>query len=262
MVVAPPAGRPGPGLRLVARVRSDLTVAQAQLRVDAIASRLDQEKPAKAGWALGLGPLVARHVNAPVRTALYVLAGAVSLVLLIACANLANLLLVQGANRQREVAVRAALGASRGRLIRQLLTETLLLAVLGATAGTLLAHWAIGLLERFTPSDMTFLTVNPIALDARVVMFAGGLAMATVLLFGTLPAVRGSRSGPARGAQERHAKRHGDARSGASAPRVRRRAAGRVGDVARRGRPPDADVHASECRQPRLRRTGRSPLPA
>jgi putative ABC transport system permease protein len=196
LVVQTTPGRPGRGLSVLARVRRDLTVAQAQTRVDAIASRLDQEKPAKAGWALGLGPLIARHVNAPVRTALYVLAGAVSLVLLIACANLANLLLVQGATREREVAVRAALGASRGRLVRQFLTETLLLGAAGAAAGVLMARWAIGLLEAYTPSAMTFLTVNAIALDGRVVFFAVGLAVATVLLFGTLPALKGSRAVP------------------------------------------------------------------
>jgi putative ABC transport system permease protein len=198
LVVQSTPAKPGRGLSVVARVHRALTADEAQRRVDVAAAQLDLDRPGKPGWTLGLGPLVARHLNAPVRTALYVLAGAVSLVLLIACANLANLLLVQGSSRERDVAVRAALGASRARLLAQLLTETLLLAAGGAAAGLLLARWAIGLLEAYTPSAMTFLTVNAIALDGRIALFATLLTMATVALFGALPALKGSRTPPLR----------------------------------------------------------------
>ncbi|HSC25876.1 MAG TPA: ABC transporter permease [Vicinamibacterales bacterium] len=190
-----PSGKAAGRFNVTARVRGDLSVAQAQLRLDAVAPGLEQTAAA-AGWRVKLDVPIARHLNPPVRRALYVLAGAVSLVLLIACANLANLLLVQGAARGREIAVRTALGATRGRLMRQLLTETVALSVLGGALGLLAAQWAIELLAAFTPREMTFLNVDTIRLDARVIAFAVGITGMTALTFGLLPAFRSARALP------------------------------------------------------------------
>jgi putative ABC transport system permease protein len=117
----------------------------------------------------------------------------VLLVLLIACANIANLRLVEGAGRAREIAVRTALGATRGRLVRELLTESLLLSALGGAGGLLLAQWTIALLQAYAPSDLTFLRGHEIALDTRVLLFAAVLTVATSVLFGLFPALRTSR---------------------------------------------------------------------
>jgi putative ABC transport system permease protein len=185
-----------PRISLIGRVRDGLTMKEAQARMDVVSSALVADKRHPAGWKTMLGQLTAGHLNPPVRRALYVLSGAVVLVLLIACANVANLLLLQGGVRRREVAVRAALGASRARLLRQLLTETLLLAIVGGLAGLLLAEWAIDLLSAYTPKAMTFLSINDIALNGRVLAFAGALTMCTAALFGLLPAFRSAGDGP------------------------------------------------------------------
>jgi putative ABC transport system permease protein len=123
-----------------------------------------------------------------VRPALVALFGAVGMVLLIVCANLANLLLVRGGARQSEIAVRASLGASRGRLLRQLLTESLVLGVGGALGGLLLAYWGVGALKAFAPPG--FPRLDDIALDATALSFAAGLALATTVLFGFGPALQ------------------------------------------------------------------------
>ena len=127
------------------------------------------------------------------------LVGAVAAALLIACANLANLQLARAASRQKEIAVRQALGATRSRLVRQLLTESLALAVLGGGAGVLLAHWSLPLLLRMPlPGDASLSPFSP-ALDARALVFATLLSVATGLVFGILPALQASRrsAGPA-----------------------------------------------------------------
>jgi putative ABC transport system permease protein len=128
---------------------------------------------------------------ADVRPALYVLVGAVALVLLIAAANLANLMLVRGAARRRELAVRAAIGAGRGRLLRQLLTESLVLSLAGGALGVALAWWLVRLLPAIAPGDVPRL--DEVALDLRVLGFACLLSIATGLVFGLLPAWRGAR---------------------------------------------------------------------
>jgi putative ABC transport system permease protein len=194
LTTTPP--RPGtrsPRYETIVVLKPGLSLEQAQDRMDGVVAGLVKERPNPGGWEARLRPFQERRLNKPVERALYVLFAAVGVVLLIACANLANLLLVQGAGREREVAVRAALGAGRGRLIRQLMSETVVLAMAGGVAGVCLALWGVDLLARLAPRDMTFLSVNEIAVDARVLLFAFGLTLLTALLFGTLPALRGSR---------------------------------------------------------------------
>jgi putative ABC transport system permease protein len=183
-------------LNVTARVRADLSIEEARSRAAALTPTLIETKAIPARTQVALAPPIARHLNAPVRRALYVLAAAVSLVLLIACANLASLLLVQGAGRGREIGVRLALGASRGRLVRQFLTETLLVSTVGGLTGLLLAHWAIDALAAAAPRDLTFLTTNEITLDLRVLAFAVLVTVVTSMAAGVLPALRGSRQHP------------------------------------------------------------------
>jgi putative ABC transport system permease protein len=127
------------------------------------------------------------------RTGLLVVFGAVGLVLLVACANVAGLLLAQGAARQRDVAVSAALGAGRGRLVRQFLMESLLIGLTAGAAGCLLAWLLVDGLTAVIPANMTVLKARPIVVDGRVLAFAAGLSLATVIVFGLLPAVSASR---------------------------------------------------------------------
>ena len=192
-VDAPKPGTRSPRYDVVAVLEPGLTLEQAQSRMDMIAAALAKERPLPGGWNARLRPFQETRVNRPVQRALYILFAAVGVVLLIACANLANLLLVQGAGREREVAVRAALGAGRGRLVRQFLTETLVLAIAGGLAGICLALWGVDLLARLAPESMTFLSLNDIIVDRRALVFAFGLTLVTALLFGVVPAVRGSR---------------------------------------------------------------------
>ena len=191
-----PAATTAGSLNLTARLRPDATREQTQVQLDSMTSALAEAGAIPANRRAVLNLPIARHINPGIRRGLAVLAGAVMLVLLIACANLANLLLVQGTAREREIAVRTALGASRGRTIRQLLTETALLAIAGGALGILIAQWAIDLLAAFTPPDMTFLETSAIRLDARVVLFAIALTAITGAAFGLLPALRGSRTAP------------------------------------------------------------------
>jgi predicted permease len=135
------------------------------------------------------------YVRVQYRQALFVLMGVVGVVLLIACANVANLLLARAALRQREIAIRIALGAERGRLIRQLLTESLLLSFAGAAFGALFANWGCRVLVGFLPSFGTRAFLD-LAVDSRVLFFTIGVAMLTGLLFGIAPALRGTRVDP------------------------------------------------------------------
>jgi putative ABC transport system permease protein len=184
----------------VGRLKPGVTVAQAKAELETLQQGLDQ-KPGDPSWAYQfiLRPLredVAHEVTA----GLYVLSAAVGFVLLIACANLANLLLTRGMRRSKEIAIRAALGAGRGRLVRQLLTESLLLAALGGTAAMLIAHWGVsGLLSiRFERVPR----VEEITVDPVVMMFTALAAVSTGILVGLIPALRASRLDPFRTLKE------------------------------------------------------------
>jgi putative ABC transport system permease protein len=179
------------GYIAMARLRPGVTVERAQSEMDATSERIQRQYPEDKGWTT----LVIRmHDDIVVqsRPMLVLLVIAVALVLLIACVNLANLLLARGANRVREVALRTALGASRSRLVRQLLTESCLLSLFGATLGLLFAAGAVKGLLALAPAD-TFGIQNA-SLNLTVLAYTLGIAVLTGLLFGLLPALGLSKS--------------------------------------------------------------------
>jgi putative ABC transport system permease protein len=180
----------------VARLAPSTPLSQARARVVTIADRVAEEHAAsRKGWTTDLIPLREYIVAPEIRVGMFVLLGGVAFVLLIACVNLANLLLVRGADRARELALRSALGASRARLMRQLMTESLVLAVAGTTVGLVLARWLLEWLRTASPADLPM--VDRMALDGVALGIAAGLAAGTALLFGLLPALAASAFQPA-----------------------------------------------------------------
>jgi putative ABC transport system permease protein len=178
-------------LRVVGRLKRDVTLAQAQADMSTIASRLAQQYPEKiAGHGVKLERLTDVVVG-DISLALFVLLGAVGFVLLIACANLANLMLARVGARQKDIAVRTALGASRLDIVRQLLTESIMLAIAGGAAGLLLAIWAVRWVVSLSPD--TIPRVGEISVDPRVAAFTLLLSVATGVLFGLAPALQMSK---------------------------------------------------------------------
>jgi predicted permease len=174
-------------LPVIGRLKPGVSVAQAQAEMDAISARLAGEFPAENnGWTVRLVPLQ-KEIVGDVRTGLLVLLGAVGLVLLIACANIANLLLTRATTRSKEIAVRTALGAGRARIIRQLLSETAVLGLLGGAAGIALAHWGVKALSSLLPSSLP--QMNPIRVDYFVLGFALFLSAIAGVAFGLVPAM-------------------------------------------------------------------------
>jgi predicted permease len=183
-----PLNRANHELTVYARMKPDVTIEQARADMDRVGQQLSEAYPETnrrhGAWVIPLRD----EVTGPVKNGLLLLLGAVGFVLLIACVNVANLLLARAAARRREVAVRAALGASRRRLALQALTESVVLGLLGGVAGLLVAKWGIDLLRQVAPADVPVLGLDRLGLDARVLAFSFVLALVTGVLFGLLPA--------------------------------------------------------------------------
>ncbi len=180
-------------MRVVARMKPGVTLAEADREMDAIGARLEaSNKSLNAGFRPSLFSL-REELSGSTRQPLLVLSGAVGMLLLMACANVASLLLARGASRRKEIALRFAMGASRGRIVAQLLTESLVLALAGGLCGIVVARLAIALVRRFGPQSIPQL--RDVALDGRVLLFALAVAVATGLVFGILPALHISGSG-------------------------------------------------------------------
>jgi len=183
------------GTNLIGRLKPGITVAQAQSELGVIGSRIEREhNQSHAGTALKLIPLQEQVVG-QVKPILLVLLAAVGFVLLIACANVASLLLTRSLARQKEVAIRSALGASRWRVIRQLLTESLVLSLIGGAAGVLIAYWGVGALVGALPEAQILALpfLKTLSIDANILAFTFGLSLLTGIVFGLVPALQSSR---------------------------------------------------------------------
>jgi putative ABC transport system permease protein len=174
---------------VIARLGPDVSLARAQAQMDQVAAAIEQANPQ---WVkdnkIGVRPLHDHLVGASMRSWMLMLLGAVAIVLLIACANVANLLLARASTREREVAVRAALGAGRWRLVRQLMVESLVLSVVGTAMAVMLASWTVQVLRSAMPEGVP--RVATIALDLRVLAAAACLSLVTGVLFGIVPALQ------------------------------------------------------------------------
>jgi putative ABC transport system permease protein len=175
---------------VIGAMRPGVTVSQVRAEMDTLGGRLEQADPVlNRGWRPSVFPLI-EELSGPVKKSLEVLMSAVGLLLLMACANVANLLLARGTARRREVAIRMAMGASRGRIAWQLLLESLILSLAGGALGLLLGWGGVALVRAFGPATMPRLA--DARLDGRLFLFALGIALLTGILFGLMPAIRNS----------------------------------------------------------------------
>ena len=183
----PSANRSERELLVLARLKGGVTLQQARREMEAIAGGLAKSDPGiDEGWHTAVFPFSVEDIDPDVRRALFVLMTAVGFLLLIACANLANLTLARGALRSREVAVRLALGATRSRIVAQLVTESLVVSLIGAAAGLLLAHWGVRGMLALEPDGIQ--RPEFIGIHLPVFVFAAAVSILTAILFGLLPA--------------------------------------------------------------------------
>ena len=198
-------GRNSNSFIAVGRLRRGVTVPEAAAEMDAIGRGLAQEFPEDVGLTARIVP-VSEYGLQDLRRALFAMLGVVGLVLLIACVNVANLSLARAITRQREIAVRSALGAGQGRIARQLLTESSVLALLGGVAGLLLAFWATRLLGHVLPDDLRFVPLRPVErveIGGSVLVFGFAITCLTGLLFGLIPALAALRRPESEALKER-----------------------------------------------------------
>jgi putative ABC transport system permease protein len=177
----------------IARLSTSVPRGSEQRLADSIADRRQLQAPLARTWGLRLDRKKVAYVDKTTRTSLLVILGAVAFVLLITCANTASLFLSQIVIRQREMAIRTAIGAGRGRLIREMLTESLLFAICGGALGILIATWGVDAILASAPPDLTFQSTSPIEIDVRILTVTLGMTLVTGLVLGLLPALRGSR---------------------------------------------------------------------
>ena len=177
---------------VLGRVKDGFSVSQAAQELETLARQLEAEFPASnSGWGVNVETVYDWLIPAETRRALFVLLGAVGCVLLIACANVANLMLARAASRKREIAVRLAIGAARRRVIRQVLTEGMVLAFLGGLAGILIAHWSVPLMRQWLPDTLP--RGDEADVNLTVLLFSLGVCLLTGFAFAVLPALASSR---------------------------------------------------------------------
>jgi len=181
---------------ILGRLKPAASIVSAQAELDNITARLEQQFPeTNKGWGAAIFPIVADTVRT-YDTALWIMMGAVGFVLLIACANVANLMLARASGRQKEIALRTALGASRWRIVRQLLTESLIVALIGGALGVLIGFWGIDALRAANPGEASRFAPGwyQLGINAPVLLFTVGLSLVSGIVFGLAPALQASKT--------------------------------------------------------------------